>query len=163
MNKKFSGLILFSQSKAIYFAPLSVVVKWCRFARVKLPNSMHLSYTVKTKNYNVATIAEETNRLNFLMSSHLYVKWILYHLFCVFFCLKPLSFTRRALFNEHPNEWLTYEITWNYNSVSKYLQPYVMISIGSHFFVLSELLRPRNNSTVFELPNIQVTDNKAEL
>ena len=38
-----------------------------------------------------------------------------------------------------------------------------MISIGSHFFVLSELHRPRNNSTVFELPNIQVKDNKAEL
>lgn len=117
----------------------------------------------KQKNYNVATIAEETNRLNFLMSSHLYVKWILYHVFRVFFCLEPLSFTRRALFNQHQNEWLTHEITWNYNSVSKYLQPYVMISIGSHFFVLSELLRPRNNSTVFELPNIQVKDNKAEL
>ena len=38
-----------------------------------------------------------------------------------------------------------------------------MISIGSHFFVLSELLRPRNNSSVFELPDIQVKDNKAEL
>ena len=140
------------------------MVKWCRFARVRLPNFNALViYNENKKNYNVATIAEETNCLNFLMSSHLYVKWILYHLFRVFFCLEPLSFTRRALFNEHPNEWLTYEITWNYNSVSKYLQPYVMISIGSHFFVLSELLRPRNSSTVFELPNIQVKDNKAEL
>ena len=118
----------------------------------------------KQKSDNVATIVEETNRLNFLMSSHLYVKWILYHLFRVFFCLEPLSFTRRALFNQCPNEWLTYEITWNYNSVSKYLQPYVMISIGSHFFVLSELFSDlENNSTVFELPNIQVKDNKTEL
>lgn len=115
----------------------------------------------KQKNYNVATIAEETNFLTFLCH-RIYTLNEYYTTY--FVCsLEPLSFTRRALFKQHPNEWLTYEITWTYNSVSKYLQPYVMISIGSHFFVLSELLRPRNSSTVFELPNIQVKDNKAEL
>lgn len=39
-----------------------------------------------------------------------------------------------------------------------------MISIGSHFFVLSELFSDlENNSTAYELPNIQVKDNKTEL
>ena len=138
------------------------MVKWCRFARVRLPNFNALVIY----NENKKTIMLQPSRKKPIVLTFLCHRiYTLNEYYTTYFVcsLEPLSFTRRALFNQHPNEWLTYEITWNYNSVSKYLQPYVMISIGSHFFVLSELLRPRNSSTVFELPNIQVKDNKAEL
>lgn len=99
-----------------------MVVKWCRFARVRLPNFN----TLVIYNENKKTIMLQQSRKKPIVLTFLCHRiYTLNEYYTTYFVcsLEPLSFTRRALFKQHPNEWLTYEITWNYNSVSKYLHP----------------------------------------